>query len=167
MKAQSDVKNRAARSRVGLSKFVLCSVTTASALALGVSLWTRAQSAGEPADAAIAPTTPTLPPEPSDPALARYAILNPHEYNAAVEALRTPEVVQARAGSRWAFENPAEHFAQVVAKDPNYARQKAEADLAILNPVEATARIKERLTPEQQAENDRVAFEIEHPEVRP
>lgn len=95
-------------------------------------------------------------------ALALEAINNPEAVAAALDAQATPEQLVAKEFGRWALENPGEFYERYVKTDPARAVPK-EAEFAILNPVEATAQALQKMTPEQRAEEARIAYEIEHP----
>src|SRR5690348_14730149 len=92
---------------------------------------------GSGGDLGAAPGEVAAAPEALDPVVleqqAMEAILNPKDFNAAVEAARTPEERQGEQVVLWAFEHPDEYRRQFLpARDP--AEQKA-AEAAILDPV--------------------------------
>jgi hypothetical protein len=94
--------------------------------------------------------------------LAWQAITNPVATAAAAEAQLTPEQLADKAFHLWAFENPGEYYQKFIKNDPARA-VAAEAQWAILNPVEATARFLQQRTPERKAQDDRASYGIEHP----
>jgi hypothetical protein len=135
---------------------IICSV----GLGAGLAVWTRAQSqVGNPSTAD----------SPSPDAIAALqaqwginSILDPVNYAAALNQLKTPDQLAQEQQALAAILQPAPFDAEAEATTPE--QQQVIADM--LDPVGTTARLEQARTPDQQAEVARAISAILQPQAQ-
>jgi len=96
------------------------------------------------------------------------SMLNPLEFQQALQATKTPEELALEAQARFEITNPVIHLQAIEPlKDENTRKMEADAAYVILNPEENAAAVEAKENAEQKAARQRARDAILNPGVSP